>query len=332
MSLKNKKVLVTGAGGFIGSHLVDKLLKLGIKTTALCKYNSMNSWGWLNHYKIRPNKNLQVILGDIRDENLVDSILSSVDIVFHLAALIGIPYSYIAPKSYLDTNITGTMNVLNSSLRHRIKKVLITSTSEVYGSAVNIPMSESHILQAQSPYSASKISADKLAESYFKSFNLPVTIVRPFNTYGPRQSERAIIPTVIGQILNNQKKIELGNLSPFRDFNYVSDTINGFIEIAKSTNVKGETINICSNQEIQILDIVKKICEISKHKFSYNQSLKRTRKTSSEVNRLLGDNTKIKSLTNWKTEVSLDKGLKKTILWFKKNNHLYEKKNNSYIL
>ena len=207
--LKNKKILITGAGGFIGSHLVDRLIKSGHKVTALCKYNSSNSWGWLDQYKINTKKNLKVILGDIRDENFIDTLISKNQVVFHLAALIGIPYSYIAPKSYLETNISGTMNILNSSLRHKIKKVLITSTSEVYGTTVSVPMTENHILQAQSPYSASKISADKITESYFRSFDLPVTIVRPFNTYGPRQSERAIIPTVIGQILNKQKKLSL---------------------------------------------------------------------------------------------------------------------------
>ena len=332
MFLRNKRILITGAGGFIGSHLVDSLINTGHNVTALCKYNSSNSWGWLNHYKIKPKKNLKVTLGDIRDENFIDSLIAKNQVVFHLAALIGIPYSYVAPKSYLETNISGTMNILNSSLRHKIKKILITSTSEVYGSAVSVPMNESHILQAQSPYSASKISADKIAESYFRSFDLPVTIVRPFNTYGPRQSGRAIIPTVIGQILSNHKKIELGNLSPFRDFNYVTDTINGFLAISNSNRVKGEVINICSNKEIQISEVVKKICSFSNRKFVYNQSKKRSRKASSEVTRLLGDNEKIKKLTNWYPKVNIDLGLKKTLLWFTKNSSDYTNEKKQYIL
>ena len=332
MFLKNKKILITGAGGFIGSHLVDRLIKTGHKVTALCKYNSSNSWGWLDQYKINTKKNLKVILGDIRDENFIDTLISKNQVVFHLAALIGIPYSYIAPKSYLETNISGTMNILNSSLRHKIKKVLITSTSEVYGTAVSVPMTENHILQAQSPYSASKISADKIAESYFRSFDLPVTIVRPFNTYGPRQSERAIIPTIIGQILNKQKKIELGNLSPLRDFNYVTDTVNGFLAISNSNRVKGEVINICSNEEFQISKVAEKICKFSNRKFSYNKSEERSRKASSEVNRLLGDNKKIKNLTNWRPKVNIDMGLKKTLAWFKKNSSHYTNKKKYYIL
>lgn len=319
-----KKILVTGADGFIGSHLVEELIKRGNQVKAFVYYNSFNNWGWLDTFPKEKLQLIDVIPGDIRDFNGVFEASKDVDIIFHLAALIAIPFSYTSPDLYIDTNVKGTLNVLQAARRNNASRVIVTSTSEVYGSAKYVPIDEFHPLQGQSPYSASKIAADKLAESFFKSFNLPITIVRPFNTYGPRQSARAVIPTIITQLLSGIEKINLGSLNPTRDFNYVKDTVNGFIEICNSPKTLGEEVNIASQTEISIRDLALLLINLINPKASIIEDKIRLRPDLSEVNRLLGSNRKILELTNWKQEYNLENGLKETIDFFKKNLNKYK--------
>lgn len=328
MSLKGKKILVTGADGFIGSHLVEKLLAEGAHVRALSYYNSFNYWGWLED--ISQNNNLEIVTGDVRDNNYCLKMTEGIDIIFNLAALIAIPYSYVAPDSYVDTNIKGTLNICQAAIRNKCSKVIHTSTSEVYGTALYIPIDEKHPLQPQSPYSASKIGADAMAMSFYNAFNLPVAIARPFNTYGPRQSARAIIPTIISQIASGKKEIEIGDVIPTRDFNYVRDTVNGFIQIAKSDKAIGETINIGSNSEISIGDLFEKIKQLMKSDVKFVTDKNRQRPEKSEVFRLVCDNSKIKSLTGYQNEFSIDKGLTETINWFLNPENLKKYKTNIY--
>ena len=310
-----KKILITGAGGFIGSHLVELCLEEGCNIRAFIHYNSMNRWGWLEEVTFKDG--IEVIAGDVRDYDLVYSAMQGCDTVFHLAALIGIPYSYESPLAYIKTNIEGTYNVLQAALKSKVNKVLVTSTSEVYGTAQYVPIDEKHPQQAQSPYSASKIGADKIAESFYRSFDLPVAIIRPFNTYGPRQSARAIIPTVITQLLSGKTEIMLGALYPTRDFTYVKDTVKAMTEIAKSDKVIGKVLNIATQTEISIEDIAKKLIGIINPQAKVIEDNRRLRPEKSEVERLLGSNEQIISLTNWKPNYTLDDGLKETIEWFK---------------
>ncbi|AZR73889.1 NAD-dependent dehydratase [Anoxybacter fermentans] len=322
MLLKNKKVLVTGAAGFIGSHLTERLVELGSRVKAFVRYNSKNNWGWLETSPVKDQ--IEVYQGDVRDFDAVYNAMLDVDVVFHLAALIGIPYSYVSPLAYIKTNVEGTYNVLQAARQLNIEKVVITSTSETYGTAQYVPIDEKHPLVGQSPYSASKIAADQLAISYFRSFSLPVTIARPFNTYGPRQSARAIIPTVITQILAGQKKIKLGNLYPTRDFNYVKDTVEGFIKIAESDNTLGEVINIGSNYEISMQKTVDLIIELIGEEVEIISDKQRIRPEKSEVERLWCDNTKILKLTDWRPRYNIREGLLETINWFKDNLKFYK--------
>ena len=325
-----KKVLVTGADGFIGSHLTETLLEKGYKVKALSQYNSFNYWGWLED--IEPNKNLEVVSGDIRDPFYCEEITKDIDTVFHLAALIAIPFSYKAPQSYVETNITGTLNICNAALKNSVKRVLVTSTSEVYGTAQYVPIDEKHPKQPQSPYSASKIGADAMALSYYNAFSLPVTIVRPFNTYGPRQSARAIIPTIISQIASGIETIKLGDLTPTRDFNFVKDTCNGFIAISDCNETIGKEINIASNYEISMGDTLNIIKSIMNSNVKFITDEQRIRPENSEVFRLWGDNTLIKKLTNWEPEYSIEQGLNETIKWFTKPDNLAKYKATIYNL
>ena len=325
-----KRILVTGADGFIGSHLVEDLLKSGYQVKAFVYYNSFNSWGWIDTFPKHIKEKIEIFSGDIRDPNGVKTAMENCDIVFHLAALIGIPFSYHSPDSYVDTNIKGTLNILQAARQLKTERVLVTSTSEVYGTAQYVPIDENHPYQGQSPYSASKIGADRIAESFYRSFNLPVTIVRPFNTYGPRQSARAIIPTIIIQLINNFKKIKLGNLSPTRDFVYVKDVVNGFIEIAKSNKTIGEEINIATQSEISIEDLAKEIIKQINPKAEIVCDKERVRPEKSEVERLYGSNEKIKKLTNWQPKYTLSKGLKETIKWFLKKENITQYKADIY--
>ncbi|WP_457622711.1 NAD-dependent 4,6-dehydratase LegB [Persephonella sp.] len=322
MDLSNKKVLVTGSCGFIGSHLVERLIEKGCKVRAFVYYNSFNSWGWLDTFPREKLDQIEVFTGDIRDPNGVRTAVKGMDLVFHLAALIGIPFSYHSPDSYVDTNIKGTLNILQACRDYDVKKVLVTSTSEVYGTAQYVPIDEEHPRQGQSPYSATKIGADYIAESFYRSFNLPVVIVRPFNTYGPRQSARAVIPTIITQLLSGKKEIKLGALHPTRDLVFVKDTVEGFIKIAESEKTIGEEINIATGEEISIGDLAQKIINMINPEAKIVTDAIRLRPEKSEVERLLGDNTKIKILTGWKPAYSLDEGLKITIEWFKNKENL----------
>lgn len=317
-----KKILITGGAGFIGSHLVERCVEIGYPVKVFVHYNSKNGLGWLENSKFI--KEIEVITGDIRDYDSVFSALSGCDAVFHLAALIGIPYSYVSPLAYIKTNIEGTYNILQSSREKKLKNVLITSTSETYGTAQYVPIDEKHSLVGQSPYAATKIGADQLGISYYRSFGLPVKIVRPFNTYGPRQSARAIIPTTITQILLGKKEISLGNIAPTRDLTFVKDTAEGFIEIYKSKKLFGEATNIGMNEEISIEDLVLLIAKIMKVRVKIRTDNKRVRPGQSEVERLVCDNTKIKKNTHWKPSYNIEKGLKETIEWFKKNKGLYK--------
>lgn len=317
-------VIVTGADGFIGSHLCEKLVKEGKKVRAFVYYNSFNSWGWLDKIDAQIKKEIEIFSGDIRDPNGVRVALNGKDVVYHLAALIAIPFSYHSPDSYVDTNIKGTLNVLQAAKDLNISRILITSTSEVYGTAEYVPIDEKHPFKGQSPYSATKIGADRLAESFYRSFNLPVTIVRPFNAYGPRQSARAVIPTIITQLLDGKDEIKLGALSPTRDFNYVKDLANGFIEIAKSDKTIGEEINIATQREISIEKLALEIISQINPKAKIICDNERIRPNKSEVERLLGCNKKIMTLTDWKPQYTFEEGLKETIEWFRKNNTNYK--------
>tara|TARA_Y100000590_G_scaffold468304_1_gene650595 strand:+ start:7190 stop:8170 length:981 start_codon:yes stop_codon:yes gene_type:complete len=314
-----KRALVTGADGFIGSHLTELLLKQGYKVKALSQYNSFNNWGWLENIKV--NKNLKIISGDIRDPQFCETITKDVDVVFHLAALIGIPFSYVSVDHYVETNIKGTLNICYAVKKNNISTMVHTSTSEVYGSAKYVPIDELHPLQPQSPYSATKISADAMVMSLFNSINLPVVIARPFNCYGPRQSSRAIIPAIISQIVNGNKKINIGNVKPTRDFTYVTDTCEAILKLSKNKKSLGQVVNIGSNTEISILNIVKKIKKIMYSDAKLVLERERLRPKKSEVNRLICNNKKLKKLINFKPKVNFDDGLKSTINWFKRSNN-----------
>lgn len=317
-------VMVTGADGFIGSHLVEELVKKGHKVKAFVYYNSFNTWGWLDTLPKEIMKSVEIFQGDIRDPNGVEEAMKGIETVFHLAALIAIPFSYHSPDTYVDTNIKGTLNVLQSARKLETKRVLITSTSEVYGTAQYTPIDEKHPFQGQSPYSATKIGADRLAESFYRSFQVPVSIVRPFNTYGPRQSARAVIPTIITQLLAGKTEIHLGALSPIRDFNYVKDTVYGFISIYESDKTIGEEINIASQKEISIGELAQKlISQINPHAEIVCDE-DRIRPEKSEVNRLLGSNEKLLRLTDWKQQFSLEEGLKNTIFFLEENLDKYK--------
>lgn len=308
-----KDILVTGADGFIGSHLTQLLLEEGYHVRALAQYNSFNTWGWLEQVR---HPELEIVCGDVRDPDFCRHIVRGTDTVFHLAALIAIPYSYIAPDSYVDTNIKGTLNMLQAARDMEVGKILVTSTSEVYGTAMYVPIDEKHPRQPQSPYSATKIGADAIAKSFYNAFSLPVTIVRPFNTYGPRQSARAIIPTVISQIASGAKEIKVGDLSPTRDFNYVRDTCRGFLAIARAGNTDGEEINIATGSEVSMQETLETIARIMGADIRWTVDPARIRPSKSEVRRLLGDSTKLRQLTGWEPETTLEEGLRQTIEWF----------------
>lgn len=319
-----RKVLVTGADGFIGSHLTEELVKKGYEVRAFAYYNSFNTWGWLDTLPEDIMKYVEVFTGDIRDPNGVRTAMQGTDEVFHLAALIAIPFSYHSPDSYVDTNIKGTLNVLQAARDLDVQKIMVTSTSEVYGTAQYVPIDEKHPYQGQSPYSATKIGADRLAESFYRSFELPVAIVRPFNTYGPRQSARAVIPTIITQLLAGKTEIKLGSLTPTRDFNYVKDTAAGFIAIAESDKTVGQEINIATGTEISIGDLANEIISQINPNAKIICDEDRLRPDKSEVNRLLGDNTKIKALTDWEQKYTFSQGIAETIEWLRHNLDKYK--------
>ena len=319
-----KKVLVTGADGFIGSHMVEELVRKGYSVRAFSYYNSFNTWGWLDTLAPEILSQIEVVCGDIRDPYGVKKAIEGVDMVFHLAALIAIPFSYHSPDAYVDTNIKGTLNVLQAAKELNVERVLITSTSEVYGTAKYVPIDENHPFQGQSPYSATKIGADRLAESFYRSFDLPVSIVRPFNTFGPRQSARAVIPTIITQLLGGRQQIKLGLLSPTRDFNYVKDTVSAYIAIAESDRTIGKEINIATGKEISIGDMAKVIIAQLNPKAEIICEEERLRPENSEVNRLLGSNQKLKELTEWKQKYSFEDGIQETIKWFQQNLDKYK--------
>ncbi len=322
-----KKALVTGADGFIGSHLTETLLDRGIEVRALAQYNSFNNWGWLEQVH---HPGLEVVTGDVRDNNFCREITRGVDTVFHLAALIAIPYSYVAPDSYVDTNIKGTLNMCQAARDAGVGRLLVTSTSEVYGTAQYVPIDEKHPRQPQSPYSATKIGADALAKSFYNAFDLPVVIARPFNTYGPRQSARAIIPTIISQIANGAREIKVGDLTPTRDFNYVTDTCRGFLALAEADGIEGEEINIATNTEVSMAETLRLIAELMDADVKWVTDPERLRPSKSEVFRLHGSNEKIRRFTGWRPEMSLRDGLKKTIDWFTDGDNLKLYKSNIY--
>lgn len=319
-----KKVLITGSDGFIGSHLTEALLNQGIDVRAFTLYNSFNTWGWLDSLPKSIMKNVEIFQGDIRDPYGVREAMRGIDEVYHLAALIAIPFSYHSPDTYVDTNIKGTLNILNSARDLGTSRIFVTSTSEVYGTAQYVPIDEKHPLQGQSPYSATKIGADRLAEAYYRSYNMPITIVRPFNTYGPRQSGRAVIPTIITQLLIGKTEIKLGSLTPTRDFNYVKDTVNGFIEIAKSDKTIGEEINIATQKEISIEQLANELINQINPSAKIICDEQRLRPDKSEVNRLLGSNKKIKELTKWEPKYTFEQGLSETIAFLRDNLDKYK--------
>ena len=328
MNLSNKNILVTGSDGFIGSHLTELLVKQGARVKSLSYYNSFNYWGWLEDLSCL--KDIEVLTGDIRDSHYCKRITRGVDIVFHLAALIAIPYSYKSPDSYVDTNIKGTLNICQAALECRCERIIHTSTSEVYGTAKYVPINEEHPLQPQSPYSASKIGADAMAQSFYHTFNLPITIARPFNTYGPRQSARAVIPTIITQIASGRDKILLGDLTPTRDLSYVEDICRGLIALTKCEPAIGETVNIGSNFEISIGDVLNIIKEIMKSDVEVITDNARLRPKKSEVFRLWCDNSKIRKLTGFEPNYSISEGLEKTIAWFTNPENLKKYKTDIY--
>ncbi|MDE0836952.1 MAG: NAD-dependent 4,6-dehydratase LegB [Akkermansiaceae bacterium] len=330
MNLTSKNVLITGSDGFIGSHLTEDFLEKGCNVRAFVYYNSFNSWGWLDNISKDKLAQIEVVAGDVRDRGSVAKAMEGIDVVFHLAALIGIPYSYDSPESYVGTNITGTLNVLEEAKRLGTERVLVTSTSEVYGTAQYVPIDEKHPYQGQSPYSATKIGADRMAESYFRSFETPVTIVRPFNTYGPRQSARAVIPTIIGQLLNGASEISLGSLTPTRDLVYVKDTVRGFRAIAECDAAIGQEINIATQSEISVGDLAQSLIQQINPAAVIRSSDERLRPKNSEVERLFGSNEKIKDLTGWKPEWTLEKGLAETIEWFREPTNLSRYKTDIY--
>lgn len=321
---QNRKVLVTGADGFIGSHLTEKLAKEGAHVRAFVYYNSFGRWGWLDETDSALKKNIEIFLGDIRDSNRVFEAVEGQEMVFHLASLIAIPYSYHAPDSYVQTNIGGTLNILNACRKVGMHRIIHTSSSEVYGTAQYVPIDEKHPLQGQSPYSATKIGADMLAESFYRSFNLPVTIIRPFNTYGPRQSARAVIPTIISQLFLGEKKIKLGALLPTRDFNYVADIVSGFLNIALCDKAIGHVINIGSGQEISINDLAKTIMKVTSIEADIVCENERLRPPNSEVNRLLCDATRAREWAGWTPQYSLEQGLTETARWVRDNPKIFK--------
>ncbi|MBK6264512.1 SDR family oxidoreductase [Marivirga sp. S37H4] len=328
--LKNRKILVTGADGFIGSHLAEKLVDDGYKVKAFVYYNSFSSWGWLDTLPKEKLAKIEIFSGDIRDPNGVRTAMKDVDIVFHLAALIAIPFSYHSPDSYVDTNVKGTLNIVQAAKDLGTERVLVTSTSEVYGTAQFVPITEEHPKQPQSPYSASKIGADAIADSFYRSFDLPLTIVRPFNTYGPRQSARAVIPTIITQLLNGKKEIKLGDITPTRDLLFVKDTVNGFIEIAKCEKLIGHEVNIATQSEISIKDLaMEMINQINPEAYILTDD-ERMRPEKSEVFRLFGSNEKLKKYTNWEPQYTLVEGIKETIEWFSNKENLAKYKADIY--
>ena len=331
----SNKILITGADGFIGSHLTEQLVVRGFDVKAFVYYNSQNSWGWLDDTEKKIKSQIEVVAGDIRDYECVNSAMQGCDYIFNLASLIGIPYSYKSPSSYIDTNIKGIMNIMNAAKNKSITKIIHTSTSEVYGSAKIVPMTEKHQLSAQSPYAASKIGADQLAISYNKSFDLPISILRPFNTFGPRQSLRAIIPTIITQFLDDRlKKIKIGNVNVTRDFNYIDDTVDAFISTIKAKNIIGEVINIGTGRETSIKDLLKTVGEITKSKKVIKQEKIRVRNKATEVDRLCASNLKAKKLLKWRprfhTKSGFVEGLKMTISWFEKKENIKKFKTNFY--
>jgi NAD dependent epimerase/dehydratase len=330
MDLKNKRVLVTGAEGFIGSHLTERLVDEGCLVRAFILYNSFNSWGWIDTFNREKKQKIEIFSGDVRDQYGVRKAAEGADVIFHLAALVSIPFSYHSPDCFVDTNVRGTLNVLQAARTLGIEKVLVTSTSEVYGTACYVPIDEAHPLQGQSPYSASKIGADKIAESFFRSFDLPVSVVRPFNTYGPRQSARAVIPNIITQLLSGTKEIRLGDLSPTRDFLYVKDTVDAFTEIAKCDDAAGETINIATGSEVSIKDLADTLIKLIDPAAKVVQEKERFRPEKSEVRRLLGSNEKIRSLTGWNPRYTLKQGLAETIRWFEEEKNLKQYKPHLY--
>ncbi|QKJ29390.1 SDR family NAD(P)-dependent oxidoreductase [Mucilaginibacter mali] len=330
MNLQGKKVLVTGADGFIGSHLVELLLQEGAIIRAFVYYNSFNSWGWLETLPKEKLQQIEIFAGDIRDPNGVRTAMKDINVVFHLAALIAIPFSYHSPDSYIDTNVKGTLNIVQAAKDMHVERILVTSTSEVYGTAKYIPIDEIHERQPQSPYSASKIGADAIADSFYRSFDLPLTIVRPFNTYGPRQSARAVIPTIISQLLNGMREIKLGDTSPTRDLLYVKDTVKGFVEIAKSDKLNGQDCNIATQSEISVGNLAQELINQINPDARIVSDEQRLRPSKSEVFRLYGSNEKIIKNTNWKQSYSLQQGLAETIEWFKKPENLTQYKADIY--
>ncbi len=326
MNIKGKKVLLTGADGFIGSHLAEALLNEGCELRAFVCYNSFNTWGWLDTWSKEQLSKIEIFSGDIRDPNGVRTAMKDIDIVFHLAALIAIPYSYHSPDSYVDTNIKGTLNIVQAAKDLNVSRVLVTSTSEVYGTAQFVPITELHPKQPQSPYSASKIGADCIADSFYRSFNSPITIVRPFNTYGPRQSARAVIPTIITQLLSGVTEIKLGDLTPTRDLLFVKDTVKGFIAIAKQPELIGHEVNIATQSEISIRDLANELIQQINPMASILEDEQRLRPAKSEVFRLFGSNEKLKQYTDWKADYTIQAGLAETIEWFKDPKNLAQYK------
>ena len=329
-NLNSKKILVTGADGFIGSHLVEELIKSGNQVKAFVCYNSFNSWGWLDTLPESILKNIEIFSGDIRDSNGVREAMKGIEIVFHLAALIAIPFSYHSPDSYIDTNVKGTLNIIQAARDNKVSRVLVTSTSEVYGTAKFVPITEIHPKQPQSPYSASKIGADAIADSFYRSFDLPLTIVRPFNTYGPRQSARAVIPTIISQLLNGSEEIKLGDITPTRDLLFVKDTVHGFLKIAECDKLIGHEVNIATQSEISVGDLAQKLINHINPNAKIISDSVRLRPEKSEVFRLFGSNEKLKSFTDWKQCYSLEKGLAETVEWFSKKENLQQYKYDIY--
>lgn len=336
MGIKGKKLLVTGADGFIGSHLTEELVRRGYAVRAFVYYNSFNSWGWLDHSPPEIRNEIEVFQGDIRDPYGVKAAMKDCDLVFHLAALIAIPYSYHSPDTYIDTNIKGTLNILQAARELAVEKIVHTSTSEVYGTAKYVPIPEAHPLQGQSPYAASKIGADQLALSFYCSFSTPVSIIRPFNTYGPRQSARAVIPTIITQISQGERKLKLGALTPTRDFNYIQDTVRGFIEVAESTATIGEVVNIGSDFEVSIGETVQTIAEVMGVEVEIETDIQRLRPEKSEVERLWADISKARRLFGWKPKyggkTGFKQGLQETVEWFSNPDHLNMYKSGRYNL
>jgi NAD dependent epimerase/dehydratase len=330
MSSQQKKILITGSDGFIGSHLTEALVREGYDVRAFVYYNSFNSYGWLDSIPSEIKSQIEFFASDIRDPNGVREAMKGVDIVFHLAALIAIPFSYHSPDSYIDTNVKGTLNIIQAARDNQVSRVLVTSTSEVYGTAQFVPITELHPKQPQSPYSASKIGADAIADSFYRTFDLPLTIVRPFNTFGPRQSARAVIPTIISQLLNGAEDIKLGDITPTRDLLFVKDTVNGFLKIAECDKLIGHEVNIATQSEITVGDLAQSLInQINPNAKIVSDSI-RVRPEKSEVFRLFGSNEKLKSFTDWKQNYSLEEGLAETVEWFSKKENLQHYKSEIY--